>query len=166
MDRMSARRPRWLAILAAATAVLLAYPQLQPAIASSALLVDAARSLAENVLGSGTITSLRSAHDGRELLIRWESPTYQEAKARVVNRELMYGEAVLATSAILGRLQEVVRIRFVIVKGGRMLATGENWRARGVSLAFGTVLGGGTYTPPPVPKSDHRKPAGTPSQEI
>ncbi len=164
MNQIRGRKSKWTVVVAATAVFVLAYPHLQAAIAGSIPVVDAARTLAENVLGSGSIKSLRSAHGGNELLIRWESPTYRESYDRAYKRELMYGEAVLTSNAIIGQLQQVIRIRFVIVKGDRMLATGETWRARGVSLTFGTDLGGGVYVAPVEPKTNRSKPSGKESQ--
>lgn len=162
MNRKAARRQKWTVVVAATALLLLAYPQLQPALAAPASVITLARNLAENILGAGSVKSLRAAHGESELLIRWESPTYREANDQAYNRDLLYGEAVLTMNAILGRLPQVLRVRFVIMKGDRMLATGESWRARGgVSLAFGPELGGGAYIPAPEPQntSSGRKPA-------
>jgi hypothetical protein len=45
-------------------------------------------------------------------------------------------------------LQEVRRIRFTVLQGNRMLATGETSRARALQLAFAPELGGGIYKAP------------------
>ncbi len=54
-------------------------------------------------------------------------------------------------------MRAIVRIKFNMVQGTRILATGVSHRGRGVSLAFSVELGGGTYTPPatadPVPRA-------------
>ncbi|MGH2436400.1 MAG: hypothetical protein ACRDFA_05350, partial [bacterium] len=115
-----------LAFMVAAVMVLVA-----EAAASPPLMLDAARVLAENVLGRGMVRSIRASPDGSQILIRWESPTYHPDNGLIGNRELMYGEAVLATSAIMGQLREVHRIRFTIMSGTTMLATGENRRGQG-----------------------------------
>lgn len=137
-----------------------------PASAGAPVLLDAARTIAENVLGPGQVRSVRATDGGSHILIRWESPTYRPANGVPANRELMYGEAVLATNAILGQLRQVARIRFTILQGGHMLATGESARGRSLSLQFSSELGGGLYVPPN-PKVDERRPAtrGT-AQEI
>jgi hypothetical protein len=77
----------------------------------------------------------------------------------------MYGEAVLATNALLGQLRQVARIRFTILQGGQMLATGESSRGHGLSLQFSSGLGGGMYTPPE-PKVDRRPATRGTAQEI
>ena len=136
-----------------------------PAAAGPPVLLEAARTLAENVLGPGQVRSVRATDDGSQILIRWESATYRRANSVSANRELMYGEAVLATNAILGQLRQVARIRFTILQGGHMLATGESARERGLSLQFSSELGGGTYTPPD-PKVDRRPATGGTAQEI
>lgn len=131
------------------------------------LITDAARVLAENVLGRGMVKSVRSSADGSEILIRWESPTYHPDNGLVANRELMYSEAILATNSIMGQLQQVRRIRFTILNGARMLATGENRRGRGVALMLSRDLGGGAYLPPAKPAVDQpTAPTGGTAQEI
>lgn len=136
-----------------------------PAAGSPAALHEAARTIAENILGPGQVRSVRATDDGSQLLIRWESPTYRLANGVPANRDLMYGEAVLATNAILGQLRQVARIRFTILQGGQMLATGESSRGHGLSLQFSSGLGGGIYTPPE-PKVDPRPATRGTAQEI
>lgn len=43
----------------------------------AAVLTEAVRTLAEDVLGMGSVTSVRILDDGAQVLIRWESPTYK-----------------------------------------------------------------------------------------
>lgn len=113
----------------------------------AAILLEAVRALAENVLGPGSVISVRASDDGAQVLMRWESATYKPTNHRPVTREMMYGEAQLATGSVMGQMHQIVRIRFTIVKKNQMLATGENWRGRGVIMAFSTQLGGGVMKP-------------------
>lgn len=111
--------------------------------------LQTARSLAENVLGSGTVKSLSLVEDGTKILMRWESATYRPANKMAATRELLYAEAELATGSILGRIKEVAAVRFSILIKDQTMATGENLRGKGVSMVFAAALGGGTYTPRP-----------------
>src|SRR3990170_2855174 len=77
-------------------------------------LAAAARSLAENVLGAGSVTSLAVADRGATILIRWESATFRANQALEALREGLVAEAQLATGSILGRLHTVSRVRFSI----------------------------------------------------
>lgn len=104
------------------------------------------RALAENILGRGTVKFVRVADEGATVVIRWESATYKPANSQAVTRELLYAEAALATGAILGPLPTVARVKFVIVHRDRVLASGETWRVRGLTMAYADALGGGTYT--------------------
>jgi len=147
-------------------AVVLPWFWVANAVAGAPMMLDAARVLAENVLGRGMVRSIRASPDGAQILIRWESPTYHPDNGVIANRELIYGEAVLATNSIMGQLPQVLRIRFTILSGTSMLATGENRRGRGVALMLSTDLGGGAYVPPvPVIKRP-TAPAGGTAQEI
>lgn len=148
------------------TAVALPWFWVADAIAGPPMMLDAARVLAENVLGRGMVKSVRATPDGAQIMIRWESPTYHPDHGLIANRELMYGEAVLATSAIMGQLPQVLRIRFTILSGTMMLATGENRRGRGVALTLSTDLGGGAYAPPAPTIKQPSTPAGGTAQEI
>lgn len=155
---------RALAVILAA--VVLPWLWVADAIAGPPIMLDAARVLAENVLGRGMVKSVRATPDGAQIMIRWESPTYHPDNGLIANRELMYGEAVLATSAIMGQLPQVLRIRFTILSGTMMLATGENRRGRGVALMLSTDLGGRTYTPLAPTVEQRNTPAGGTAQEI
>ena len=95
-----------------------------PAAAMPPALHEAARNIAENILGPGQVRSVRATDDGSQLLIRWESPTYRRANGVPANRDLMYGEAVLATNAIMGQLRQVSRIRFTILRIGSEMQFG------------------------------------------
>lgn len=122
---------------------------------------ETVRSVAESVLGPRTVKSVRLADDGRTVLIRWESATYRPDVSRAEMREILYGEALLTTSAVLGSVRRVVRIRFSMLYGTRMVATGDNWRGRGLRLMFGLELGGGVYVPPAQEGPAPAKPAGS-----
>jgi hypothetical protein len=106
-----------------------------------------ARSLAENVLGSGTVTSLTVTDKGATILIRWESATWRPNLKVEAVRDGLVAEAQLATGSILGRLYTVSRIKFSIKRAEIVLASGENNRSGGLKLTFGASLGGGTYVP-------------------
>lgn len=120
---------------------------------------DVVRNLAENVLGSGVVKAIRITADGRTVLLRWESATYRTPRALEITRELLYAEAVLTTGSIMGRLPEITQVRFTIMQGSQVLATGMNRRGEGVRLVFATHLGGGTYIPAP-PNGDPTKSTG------
>lgn len=111
-------------------------------------LANIARNLAENVLGEGLVTSVRTADNDATVLIRWQSATYKPANTQAAVRELLYAEAVLATRSIMWGLGQVSRVRFTITQGEHLLATGQATRAQGVSLMFAPALGGGTYYVP------------------
>lgn len=136
--------------------VIASLPAVSQAVAApveASSLAPQVRSLAENVLGGGTVKSISITDHGATVLMRWESATYKAENKQDTTRELMYAEAQLATGSVLGRLTEVTRIRFAILWKGQMMASGENWRGRGVMLTFAPALGAGTYKPPPEPKS-------------
>ena len=115
--------------------------------AHAAALSEAILALTENILGRGTVISVRTTDDDGQALMRWESATYRSSNTLPTTRDLIYGEAELATGSIMGRLPQVVRVRFTIMRKNTMLATGENRRGRGVSLVFSSQLGGGTLHP-------------------
>ncbi|HEV8354979.1 MAG TPA: hypothetical protein VGR24_12415 [bacterium] len=120
-----------------------------------------ARSLAENVLGRGTVTSLTIADQGATVLIRWESATWRPNLKVDAVRDGLVAEAQLATGSILGRLYTVSKIKFSIKRADAMLASGENNRSKGLSLTFAASLGGGTYVPAAATGQPARsKPAG------
>lgn len=108
-------------------------------------LESAARALMENVLGEGVVSQVRRADGGATLLVRWSWASFRPGRTPAQARETLYAEALLATGSVLGRLPEVVRIRFTVLHEGRMVATGENRRGRGLALVFARELGGGTY---------------------
>jgi len=155
--QLAGRVRRWLGSVAGFMSMLLVVCAVQ---GSAATLADAARYLAENVLGKGMVRSVRIADDGQTVLIRWESATYRPSAALAESRELLMGEAELTTGSILGRLSDVHRVRFSLLRGGRMLATGENIRGTGVKMAFAPELGGGTMAPLPAPRGTKSTPGG------
>ncbi len=134
--------------LAGTIALLLTFSLLAASQGEAATLAEAVRNVAESVLGHGVVTSLRTDGATSTVLMRWRSATYKAGNKLPTTRELLYTETVLATSAIMGQLPEVRRIRFTVLLGDRMLATGETSRARGLQLVFAPALGGGIYKAP------------------
>ncbi len=120
--------------------------------AHAAAQLEDVRTLAENVLGQGQVKSLSAADNGQTVLIRWESATYKGKNAIAETQDQLFFEAVLATNSIMGRLPDVARIRFTIMFGARMLATGEVSQDRGTSMRFAPELGGNIYVPSVQPK--------------
>lgn len=104
-----------------------------------------AKSLAENVLGRGSVTSVRTAADAT-MVMRWEAATLRPQVPMTVSRELLYAEAELVTGAVLASLREVRRITFTIVRGPTVLASGEARRFHDVVVRFVPELGGGAMT--------------------
>lgn len=120
---------------------------------------EMARNLAENVLGHGTVQSVRIK--ARSLLIAWESATYRPENDLMQTRELLHAEAELATGSMMGRLRQINTIHFVITGGGRRLANGVNARGAGITLTFAAHLGGGQYVPRqtvPTPGNGKKRP--------
>jgi len=134
--------------LAGTIALLVTFSLLAASQGEAATLAEAVRSVAESVLGQGTVTSLRTDGATSTVLMRWQSATYKAGKPLATTRELLYTEAVLTVGAIMGQLPEVRRIRLTVLQGNRMLATGETSRARALQLAFAPALGGGIYKAP------------------
>lgn len=131
--------------LAVKTAVALLLFLLAGVHADASDIAAAVRNLAENVLGSGSVTSLAVTDRGARVLIRWESATFKNGQKLDDAREGVAAEAQLATGSILGRLFGVTQVRFSIRRGETLLAFGENHRSRGFTLKFADALGGGTY---------------------
>jgi len=104
--------------------------------------------LAENVLGAGQVTSVRTTDNDATVLMRWQSATLKPSNTPDVTRELLYAEAVLTSNSIMGPMNQISRIRFTILHGDQMLATGQATRLYGVSLMFAPALGGGSYHVP------------------
>lgn len=103
--------------------------------------------VAENVLGQGSVKVVRVSTDAT-VAMRWEAATYKPKNSVAASRELLYAEAALVTSAILGSLPDVPRIAFTMVRGEQVLAAGEVSRSRDLALRFTPQLGGGLYTKP------------------
>lgn len=129
-----------IAVACGAAEAKAAEPKAQP-------VAEAVRNIAESVLGADTVKIVKMADGGRTALIRWESATYRPTIKLADTREILYGEAMLTTSAVLSQMRSIVRIRFTLVRGTRMLATGVNHRGRGLIIAFAIELGGGIYSP-------------------
>lgn len=133
--------------------------------AAPPVLVEAARDLIESVLGAGTVQAIRSAGDGSDLLVRWDSPTFLRAANVGDARQMMYAEAVVVTGTIFGHLRGVRRVRFTLVRGERMLATGEHIRGQDARMIFAGELGG-PYTPSAPGTPPKPKPSGGATQEL
>jgi len=82
-----------------------------------------ARNLAENVLGEGTVRSVRVVSGGRQIVITWDAVLYRPTQTRAKNREQLRGEAELATGAVMGVLKPSL-IRFTMLLNDRPLAQG------------------------------------------
>lgn len=82
-----------------------------------------ARNLAENVLGEGTVRSVRVVSGGRQIVITWDAVLYRPTHTRAKNREQLRGEAELATGAVMGVLKPQT-IRFTILLNDHPLAQG------------------------------------------
>jgi len=124
------------------------------------------RVVAENVLGSGPVISARVSEDGAQAFIRWESVTYKPTNRLAATRELMLTEAQLVTGSVIGQLSPIERIRFTIVKQGRMLATGENRRGGGVIVMFSKEIGGGVARPTSSKRDPDRPRGGEAAREL
>lgn len=162
VSSLSGARSRWRAyvrnrvvVVLIAVAILLAAQQ-----AGASELAAAARSLAENILGSGTVTSLAVADKGATIIIRWESATFRSNHTLERIREGLAAEAQLATGSILGRLFTVARVKFSIRRAGGILATGENSRVGGLRMSFADSVGGGVYVPKPTAVQSKTKSGG------
>jgi len=121
-----------------------------------------ARSLAENVLGSGLIRGISITEGGATLLMRWEAATYRPQNKVDSTRAQLFGEAELVTGSIMGGIRSISRIRFSMArKDGQVLATGVNVRGPGVSLTFSQFLGGGVHQSAPPKANDTPQPGGS-----
>lgn len=159
------RRKRSVALGASPLAVL-SLVFLIAADAFAGIPLGAVRSLAEDVLGPGSVTSVRMLDDGAQVLIRWESPTYKPSTPVAVTREQIFAEAQLATGSVMGQLDQVKRIRFTIVRKDQMLATGENSRSRGVVMMFSPKMGGGIMKPTNPKYDPNRQQGGEAAKEL
>ena len=121
-----------------------------------------ARSLAENVLGTGLIRGITVTEGGATLLMRWEAATYRQQQKVEQTRGQLFGEAELVTGSIMGGIRSISRIRFSMArKDGQVLATGVNTRGPGVSLTFSQLLGGGVHQAPPPKVQDKPQTGGS-----
>lgn len=148
----------------ASAAVLLAILAL--ASADAATLAQTVIVLAENILGAGTVRSVRTVDRDTQVLIRWESPTYQARDEVAVARLRIHGEALLVTSAVLTQLPQVARIRFTILNGNQILATGQSERGRQLSIVFSSTLGKGSIVTGPGDVEPYHRPPGGEIQEL
>lgn len=126
-------------------AAALCVPVGMPAAASGAAGGDhasLARTLAENILGSGQVRSSRSSDGGRTLHMVWESPTFKPAHAQAYTRELLQAEAGLTWGAISRALEGVREFHFEIVIGRRTLCTGSVGRTRPMVITYARDLDG------------------------
>ncbi|HEU5298645.1 MAG TPA: hypothetical protein VFW08_04040 [bacterium] len=96
-----------------------------------------AKNLAQNVLGEGTVRSVRVSADRGEVDIAWDAVLYRPSQTPAVNREQLRGEAELATGSILGVMKPRV-IRFTILVGVEPIARGtRTWEAFTITYAQG-----------------------------
>lgn len=100
-----------------------------------------ARNLAENVLGRGTVKSVRVSSAGRFVEITWDAVLYKSTNSRETNREQLRGEAELATGSIMGVMRPE-SIRYTMLRGRRVIATGRRTRDGGFTITFSRELGG------------------------
>jgi hypothetical protein len=99
-----------------------------------------ARNLAENVLGEGTVRSVRVESGGRTIIISWDAVLYRSTHTRAKNREQLRGEAELATGAIMGVLRPQM-ITFTIWLGSRAIAQGTR-SVDGLRMTYAKDLDG------------------------
>jgi hypothetical protein len=101
-----------------------------------------ARNLADNILGEGSVKSVREIDRGRGLAMVWESATFRAHHSPNQTRELLQVEVELALGAIFQILRQIERIQFQILQGKRQLASGEASRAQPLRMQFARELGG------------------------
>lgn len=99
-----------------------------------------ARNLAENVLGEGTVRSVRVSAGGRQVAITWDAVLYRATHTLARNREQLRGEAELATGAILGVMKPQL-ITFTILLNNRPLARGTR-SSSGFTITYAKLLDG------------------------
>jgi hypothetical protein len=99
-----------------------------------------ARNLAENVLGEGTVRSVRVEEGGRKIVISWDAVLYRPTHTRAKNREQLRGEAELATGSIMGVLKPQA-IHFTIWLKTRTVAAGTR-SADGLTITYAEDLDG------------------------
>ncbi|MDR7418950.1 MAG: hypothetical protein QN178_08560 [Armatimonadota bacterium] len=131
----------WVVVLALSLAVT------APVRADASPLDQIVKSIAENVLGRDSVKAVRVSVDATAVM-RWEAATYRARNGIGTSRELLYDEAGLVTGAILGSRRDIRGISFTMVRGGRVLATGEVSRSQNLVLRLAPHLGGGIYTKP------------------
>lgn len=100
-----------------------------------------AKNLAENVLGRGTVKSVRVSSAGRFVEITWDAVLYKATNSRDTNRDQVRGEAELATGSIMGVMRPE-SIRYTMLLGRRVIATGRRTRDGGFTITFSRELGG------------------------
>jgi len=99
-----------------------------------------ARNLAENVLGRGTVRSVRVSAGGRYIDIVWDAVLYRPAQTAARNREQLRGEAELATGSIMGVLRPAA-IDFTMMVGRRVIARGRRTPEE-FTITYAQELGG------------------------
>lgn len=100
-----------------------------------------AKNLAENVLGEGTVRSVRVLGGGQVIIIAWETVLYKPTNTLQRNREQMRGEAELATGSIMGVLRPD-RIEFTMWNREKTLASGYRTRDGEFIITYAKELGG------------------------
>lgn len=98
-----------------------------------------ARNLAQNVLGEGTVRSVRVSRDRSEIDIVWDAVLYRSTSTPARNREQLRGEAELATGSIMGVMKPRL-IRFTMLLLERPIARGER-TAEGLTITYAEELG-------------------------
>ncbi|MDR7482564.1 MAG: hypothetical protein QN183_03635 [Armatimonadota bacterium] len=101
-----------------------------------------ARTLAENILGKGTVHSSRMIEDGRAVDLVWESATFKPTNGAAFTRELLQAEVQLAAGAIFHVLRHVQGVQFEIVRGRRRLCAGRASRDRPLLIRYARDLDG------------------------
>lgn len=99
-----------------------------------------ARTLAENILGKGTVRSSRMIEGGRAVDLVWESATFKPTNGAAFTRELLQAEIQLAAGAIFHVLREVQGVQFEIVRGRRTLCAGRASRDRPLVIRYARDL--------------------------
>jgi hypothetical protein len=100
-----------------------------------------AKNLAENVLGEQMVKHVKVSTNGEQIDIHWESATYKQANSRETTRDLLKAEAELAGGAIMTVMQPIT-LRFIILLGTKMLASGEMARGGRFSITYASELRG------------------------
>ncbi|MBI4277330.1 MAG: hypothetical protein HY660_02640 [Armatimonadetes bacterium] len=87
-----------------------------------------ARNLVENIIGRGTVTSVKLA--GGAVEIAFNSATYKPDQDKAKAREFLQAELELAVTAILGQMAEVQQVKAQVAHGGKKLAEGTGSRGQ------------------------------------